>query len=81
MNDNLQKVQLNKKKDPKVLIAETSVPDVKFGIPLASDKKAPVVLQAGQDDYATVMTVTHTIIFSAYMRSTTAEELVDEIHK
>ena len=81
MEDDLRKIKLHKKKDPKDLLSDIALVKVWYGCALSPDKKASVVVRGGKFDYAVVITVTGTTIRSGSNRGATAEELVAEMHK
>ncbi len=81
MEDDLCKIKLHKKKDPKDLLDDIAAVKVQYKCVLLKDKKAAVVVRAGKFDYAAVITVTGTTIRVGNNRGDTAEELVAEMHK
>ena len=81
LDEDLRKITLSRKKDPKDLLAEISAIEIKFGIKISAVKKAASILRAGQRDYAQVMTITCTIMLATHKREATPEELVDSMHK
>ena len=58
MEDDLRKIKLHKKKDPKDLLDNIAAVEVRYGCVLSPEKKAAVVVHAGNFDYAAVITVT-----------------------
>ena len=81
MEDDLQKIKLHKKKDPKILLDDIAAVEVQYGCVLLKDKKAAVVVHTGKFDYDAVITVTGTTIRANHARVPTAKELATEIHK
>ncbi len=81
MENDLCKIKLHKKKDPKDLLDDIAAVKVWYGCALSSDKKAAVVVRVGKFDYAVVITVTGTTIRAGSNGGATAEELVTEMHK
>lgn len=80
-DEELSKIGLEKKKDPKKLLEEIAAIEVRYGCALSQAKKAAVIIRAGKRDYAAVMTVTGTAIGTAKSRAATANELTAEMHK
>ena len=59
LGDNLRRIGHSRKKDPQDSKSEMSALQIKFEITIAADKKAAVILRAGQKDYALVVTDDH----------------------
>ncbi len=76
MEDDLCKIKLHKKKDPKNLLDDIAAVKVQYGCVLLKEKKAAVVVWAGKFDYAAVITVTGTTIRARNNHGATVEELV-----
>ena len=81
MEDEMSKLKLDKKKDPKTLLEDMAAIEVRYGCALSEKKKAAVIIRAGKKDYATIMAVTGTSIRGARNRAATAKELTLEMHK
>ena len=60
-DEDLRRITLSRKKDPKDLLAEKSAVEIKSGIKIRAVKKAVTILRAGKRDCAEVMTITSTI--------------------
>ena len=81
MEDELCKIKLHNKKDPKNLLNDIAAVEVRYRCVLSPDKKAAVVVCTGKFNYAAVITVTGTTIRAGSNRGATAEELVAKIHR
>ena len=56
--EDLRKITLSRKKDPKDMLAKISAVEIKFRIKSSAVKDATSILCAGQRDCAQVMTIT-----------------------
>ena len=81
MEDDLHKIKLHKKNDPKDLLDDIAAVEVRYRCTLLPDKKAAVVVRTGKFDYAAVIKVTGTTVRGSKAQGATAEELVAEMHK
>ena len=69
--EDLRKITLSRKKDPKNLLAEILALEIKFEIKIRAVKKAATILCAGKRDYAQVTTITRKITKATHKRETT----------
>ena len=81
LDEELRKITLSRKKDPKDLLAKILAVEIKFGITCSDKKKMAVVLCAGKRDYAQVMTVQKTITKHVKKRDLTLREMVMAVYK
>ena len=80
MEDDLQKIKLQKTRDPKKLLDDIAAVEVQYGCMLTETKKAGVVIRAGKTHYASLMAMMGSTTRAAHNRNATAEELVAEMH-
>ena len=52
LDEDLRKIKLSRKKDPKDLLAKILTVEIKFGIKIGDVKKLSTILRAGKRDYA-----------------------------
>ena len=71
LDEDLRKITLSRKKDPKDLLAKILTVEIKFGIKIGDVKKLSTILRAGKRDYAQVMTTTRTITNTTTKREAT----------
>ena len=76
LDEELRKITLLRKNDPKELLAKISAAEIKTGITCTDKKKMAVVLRARKKDYSQVMTVTKTITKHVQKRDPTPREMV-----
>ena len=81
LNEDLRKITLSRKKDPKDLLAEISAVEIKFGITIRDAKKSATICCVGKRNYAQVMTITSTTTQTTVKREATTKELVMAMHK
>ena len=81
LDKDLRKIMHSRNKDPKDLLAEISVVEIKFGIKIRDVKKSATIRCAGKWDYGKVMTITRTITKTTAKRKATPKEIVMEMHK
>ena len=81
LDEELRRIVLSRKKDPKDLLTEISAVEIKFGITCSDKKKMAVVLRAGKRDYAQVITVQKTITKHVEKRDPTPREMVVAMYK
>ncbi len=80
MEDDLQKIKLQKTWDPKKLLDNIAAVEVQYGCILADAKKAVVVICVGKTHYASLMAMLGSMTRAVHNRNVTAEELVAEMH-
>ncbi len=80
MEDDLQKIRLQKTRDPKKLLDDIAAVEVQYGCILSDAKKSAVIIRAGKTHYASLMAMLGSVCRAANNRNTKVEKLVAEMH-
>ena len=81
LDEDLRRIGLSKRKDPKLLLAKMLALNIRYGITITNTKKCAMILPAGQKDHAAVVTITSTIITTTKSREVTPQEMIHTMHK
>ena len=81
MEEDLRKIRLPKKKDPKVILEDIAAIEIQYAINLMDKQRAALVLRVGRDNYPVAMTITNSQVCALSGRGITAKELNDAMHK
>ena len=81
LDEELRRITLSRKKDPKDLLAEILAVEIEFGIKIGAVKKAAIILRPRKRVYAQVMTIKRTITKNTHKIEATPKETVEAMHK
>ena len=81
MEEELRKIRLPKKKDPKVILEDIAGLEIQYAITMTAKQKAALVIRVGRDHYPVVVTITNSQVRATYARCPTAKELNDAMQK
>ena len=81
MEEDLAKLKINIKDDPKMIDDKIVAIKMRYGVPLLDKRKAAITMRAGKKVYASMLTTGMHIILLVKSQAPTAKELLSVIHR
>ena len=80
MEDELAKLKINGKDDPRGIDDEIAKIKMRYGVPLSDDRKAAIIMRVGRKNYASTLTTGTQTIVLTQGRKPYSKELLDLMH-